>query len=77
MPRGLAADPRITSLTNRMDRMEAEHGELAGQLHMIDGKLSAMQVDIASQFQQVLQGLASLQETQQMGKNKAAATGHS
>ena len=74
----MAVDPRITSLSNRMDKMEAEHGKLAGQVQNMDGKLTNLQTDMASQFQQVLQGLASLQEMQNDAKkHKGAANGSS
>ena len=71
----MTSDSRLAVLANRMDKMESDHTKLATEVKAMDGKIGNLQVDMAQQFQQVLQGLASIQEMQAEGAKKHKAAG--
>ena len=71
----MIGDSRLAVLANRMDKMESDHHKLATEVKTMDGKLGTLQTDMAHQFQQVLQGLASIQEMQADSAKKHKAAG--
>ena len=60
----LSPDPRLSALTARLDAVESDHKKLNAKVDGIDGKLSTLNTSIADQFQNVMAGLAKLQEKQ-------------
>ena len=61
----IAADPRLASLTARMDSYEKKHSDLAGKVGQLDTKIEPLGASMTEQFSQVMAGLRTLSENKE------------
>ena len=61
----IAADPRLASLTARMDSYEKKHSDLAGKVGQLDTKIESLGTSMTEQFSQVMAGLRNLSENKE------------
>ena len=66
----LEADPRLASLSMRMDRMEQAHGQLKEKVDKVDGQISGLNEQMNEQFKKVMMGLQSLQQKKGAGASQ-------